>query len=198
MDYRTCDFPECGRKHHSHGLCRSHLGQRMRGQDLTPIGSAKRGPRPGYRRPRNPGNPDLFWSKVEKTDECWEWRGIRDTGGYGFAYWRGKHLRAHRLALELSGVELVPGLVVDHLCANKVCCNPEHLEQVTQAENMRRADMSGRKGVKPVRGPMGPNGEAICGSAGMYRKGCRCDLCRAHQAARVKDYRKRKAAQIAA
>lgn len=64
---------------------------------------------------------------------CWEWGG-RICNGYGYS--AGK--RAHRLVYELL-VGLIPeGLVLDHLCRNKRCVNPAHLEPVTQRENMAR------------------------------------------------------------
>lgn len=49
---------------------------------------------------------------------------------------------AHRLAYEAAGGELRPGFVLDHLCRNRWCCNPQHLEQVLQADNVRRGGAS--------------------------------------------------------
>lgn len=68
---------------------------------------------------------------------CWEWTGARDKHGYGRFESPHGYL-AHRFFwIELVGP--IPGLVIDHLCRNTRCCNPDHLEPVTQAENMRRA-----------------------------------------------------------
>lgn len=74
---------------------------------------------------------------------CWEVGGFRDKDGYTFYHsLEGsgyKQHRAHRFTYELYKGEIPKGLTIDHLCKNKCCCNPDHLEAVTQAENNRRA-----------------------------------------------------------
>jgi hypothetical protein len=86
-----------------------------------------------------------FWSKVDKTGapyfglgSCWEWTAQRTPNGYG-RFWPGSAgVLAHRWAYEAL-VGLIPeGLQLDHLCRNRGCCNPAHLEPVTNAENQRR------------------------------------------------------------
>lgn len=70
---------------------------------------------------------------------CWEWTGARNDDGYGRFFLSGnKH--AHRVAYELAVGPIAPGLVIDHLCRNRCCVNPEHMEPVTRAENNRRGD----------------------------------------------------------
>jgi len=69
-------------------------------------------------------------------DGCWNWCGAIGTGGYGQLKWEGKRWQAHRVVWALSGRTLLDGLVLDHLCRNRRCCNPDHLRQVTDAENI--------------------------------------------------------------
>lgn len=77
------------------------------------------------------------------TEGCWEWGGIRQPNGYGVIHHEGTGSRTHRVAYEAWVGPIPEGLHIDHLCRNKACFNPEHLEPVTHAENMRRT----RRGV---------------------------------------------------
>lgn len=80
-----------------------------------------------------------FWSKVEKTETCWNWRGLL-SNGYGIITWKKRNYFTHRVGFVLSGRTIPPGLVLDHLCRNKRCVNPAHLEPVTIGENVMRGD----------------------------------------------------------
>lgn len=71
---------------------------------------------------------------------CWEFGGYRNAGGYGVAPYRGKHNLTHRVSYERHIGPIPDGLVIDHLCRNKPCCNPRHLEAVEHNENIRRGD----------------------------------------------------------
>jgi hypothetical protein len=82
-----------------------------------------------------------FWSKTRFDPDtgCINWTAARtEPGGYGLCFVRCKHCVAHRVALELSGVSVPEGMTVDHLCRNRGCVNPLHLEVVTMQENVRR------------------------------------------------------------
>lgn len=74
--------------------------------------------------------------------KCWEWRGKRDSGGYGVLCRNrnGKrcNLTAHRAAYEAWVGPIPEGLVLDHLCRNHACVNPDHLEPVTHRVNCMR------------------------------------------------------------
>lgn len=83
-------------------------------------------------------DPDPFWSRVAKTDACWEWTGSRTAGGYGNLRAGGGNDYAHRVAYRLAKGPIPQGLVIDHLCRNRACCNPAHLEAVEQRENVLR------------------------------------------------------------
>lgn len=83
-----------------------------------------------------------FMVKVNFADpnECWEWTANRLPAGYGqFGITRDRKVYAHRYAYELWVGPIPEGLELDHLCRNKCCVNPSHLEPVTHAENMARA-----------------------------------------------------------
>lgn len=73
-----------------------------------------------------------FWSKAEVrgSQQCWPWRGQK-TNGYG----RFQEVRAHRYAYQLHKGDIPDGLMIRHLCGNKMCVNPAHLEPGTMSEN---------------------------------------------------------------
>lgn len=77
-----------------------------------------------------------FWAKVDAggPDDCWLWTASRYQNGYG----QFNHGLAHRFSVELSGREIPVGFVVDHLCRNRPCVNPRHLDVVPQAVNVAR------------------------------------------------------------
>jgi len=85
-----------------------------------------------------PGFEQRFWAKVDRRaeGECWEWHGWRNAKGYGMFRpdWKGNARRVHRLAYELLVGSIPPGLALDHLCRNRACVNPSHLEPVTDED----------------------------------------------------------------
>lgn len=71
---------------------------------------------------------------------CWIWRGASVGGGYGTIRRQGQTHRAHRFVYELLVGPIPEGLVIDHLCRNRACVNPKHLEPVTFKENILRGE----------------------------------------------------------
>jgi hypothetical protein len=80
-----------------------------------------------------------FWAKVEKTDTCWVWSAAK-ISGYGAFKLDGRAIRAHRFAYELLVGPVPEGLPLDHLCRNRACVNPAHLEPVTHRVNILRGE----------------------------------------------------------
>lgn len=84
---------------------------------------------------------NLYSDKIlpEPNSGCWFWVGGLSGRGYGVIYRkRGRNVRAHRVAVEMTKGPIPDGMVLDHLCRVHCCVNPDHLEAVTQGENVRR------------------------------------------------------------
>lgn len=80
-----------------------------------------------------------YWPKVDSRGECHEWTAATNNGGYGVFRLNGRQVYAHRLAWVIAHQAPLPtSLTIDHVCRNRTCVNPEHLEAVTHRVNTSR------------------------------------------------------------
>jgi len=87
--------------------------------------------------PRWPERPDY---EVDPNTGCWIWLKAKKPSGYGNLRKDGEWWIAHRYYYTVHKGEIPDGMVIDHLYKNSSCVNPDHLEPVTQAENLERGD----------------------------------------------------------
>lgn len=117
--------------------CKTHREALRRNPDTSRLGYI----------PKN--DQERLMAKVEKVDGHWMWTGA--TGGdgrYGSFYYKGKVRRSHRAAYEMFIGPIPDGLVIDHKCRVTLCCNPEHLQVVTQHENIMLGEAIQSKNAK--------------------------------------------------
>lgn len=119
---QTCAADGCEKEAKARGLCGNHYSYWLK-KDTT--------------RPRT--SADRFWAKVDKSGDCWLWQGATN-GKYGRLRRDLVWHYAHRFAYELERGPIPEGMTIDHLCREKLCCNPAHLEVVTLRENILRSE----------------------------------------------------------
>lgn len=163
---RACSIGGCDRPAHCKGWCKPHYARWQRHGD--PMGA-----------PPRPTPEQRFASKweLEPVTGCWRWTGTVMYAGYGVLRIDGRNHRAHRWSYEHHVGPIPAGLELDHLCRNRACVNPLHLEPVTARENQRRSNSpSGINAAKT---------ECIHGhdltdpdNVSLYRGSRRCVACR--------------------
>lgn len=101
-------------------------------------------------RPPVPAIAERFWAKVNKNGPvmkphlgpCWEWTRALQSSGYGHAWIDSGSRSAHKVAWVWANGPVPDGLQLDHLCENRKCCRPSHLEPVTSRENSHRSPLT--------------------------------------------------------
>ena len=128
---RPCAVERCGRSANARGWCELHYRRWLHHGDPLTSGSRVIG-----------DDEARFWSRVTKganPEDCWAWMGSHTTAGYGSGRWAGRAEYAHRIAYRLFVGPIPEGCELDHLCRNRGCCNPTHLEAVSHHANIQRA-----------------------------------------------------------
>lgn len=86
---------------------------------------------------------DYFLERIDDSGDCWIWTGARTKGNYGSVNCGTPDGRVKTTAIRVSYMlfcgDIKPGYAIDHLCLNRICVNPDHLELVTYKENNNRA-----------------------------------------------------------
>lgn len=154
MDNSTCTFTECNRPSRARGYCGAHYKQWLKGDGLYEVGS---------RSIKRTLEEKIEASTIRK-DGCWDWAGKLDKHGYP-VIWRydGTQL-VHRIRWEILHGELSPNTILDHICRNLLCTNPEHLRPVTRKQNSEN-----RSGASRNNKSTGVLGVSYIKSKGKYR-----------------------------
>jgi hypothetical protein len=77
---------------------------------------------------------------IDEQTGCWNWTGAKSPAGYGKFHNNSGTMQAHRFMYELTKGKISRPLVIDHLCRNRGCVNPKHMEVVTHRENTMRGE----------------------------------------------------------
>lgn len=137
--------------------------------------------------------PPNFVAKLEFSGECWLWRGGTSGDGYGRFKYERRMVSAHRLAYELVVGTIPKGKELDHLCRNRACCNPVHLDPVTCRTNLLRGETAAAANVRKTHCPAGHPYDAENTYLRADRPGTRdCKKCRNNAA---REYQRRRRAR---
>ena len=133
---------------------------------------------------------ERFTEKVGPADAsgCTPWVGSRNNRGYGtFGCGGGQSTVAHRWAYEHFVGPIPAGLTLDHLCRNRACVNPAHLEAVPHSENVRRAENVGKSNLRKTHCPAGHPYDDENTYYAPSRPNRQCRICRRQSKNRAKD-----------
>lgn len=119
---------------------------------------------------------ERFESRIAKGTRCWAWTGASQGGGYSQFYDKGKNLLAHRVSYELYIGPIPTGMTIDHLCRNRACVNPAHMEPVSNGENILRGVSFSARNARKTQCDSGH--EFTLENTYRWRNGRHCRACR--------------------
>lgn len=138
-----------------------------------------------------------FWVKVavRNAQECWPWLAGRHNGYGQFMVRTRMPTNAHRIAWILHNkMDISEGLEVDHLCRNRICVNPHHLEVVTKLENIRRGENFTARQFRQTKCIAGHPLKGLNLYTYFDARGIRHRMCRTCKNRRDREWRERKRA----
>lgn len=138
---KQCAVAGCARPLYARDWCKSHYARWERHGDVQAHVPIRTTP--------------PFWERIDAEGDCWEWTGPRNRDGYGHTSRTEGSALAHRRAYEALVGPIPDGLTLDHLCRNRVCVNPAHLQPVTRAENVMRGVGHGARNARKTHCPKG-------------------------------------------
>ncbi len=156
----VCSVEECSNPHAAKSYCRAHY-ERVKASGRTDLRTAE----------------ERFWSRVERSETCWIWRGATATNGYGRFVAGNVHHPVHRFAWQAIRGDLPAGSQLDHRCHQRLCVNPDHLRPVTGWQNQQNhqgpttASSTGVRGVFPASGRPGRYVIAVTLQGVKHRRG---------------------------
>lgn len=95
--------------------------------------------------------PIRFWTRVDKSGDCWVWQGAKNEHGYG-AFYAGRRYKTHRYAWEVENGPIPEGQNVLHKCDNPPCVRPDHLFLGSMKDNAQDMVRKGRLVVPGLKG----------------------------------------------
>ena len=137
LDHRSVEYPGAGTCDASANATGA-TGSAPHRRTVTGAGNASDGVMETPKGPKE--GTQEFWGLVDKSGSCWTWAGTVSGKGYGYVRRDGRSQRAHRVAYEMVVGPIPEGLHLDHLCRNRLCVNPGHLEPVTNRTNALRGN----------------------------------------------------------
>lgn len=136
-NYGTCDLP----RGKALGLCNAHYARQRLGRPMeAPIRNV------------HATDEERFWSKVDKSGDCWKWQGA-SLRGYGIFRLNSRNRVAHRVAYMWAHGPIPARAEVDHMCFNRSCVNAAHLrllDHQKNGQNRSRANSNSKTGVRGV------------------------------------------------